>query len=151
MMDWHRCIGCRYCIAACPYGSRSFNWTDPRPYIERIDHRLPTRSKGVVEKCTFCEERLAVARAGLRGGVPEKALVFGDLEDPPRAGAPGGLTRRDLHRFGGIPGLGTRRRSTTSCEVAHVMEKALKGSRTYWTWVRCCSGSSASAFAYLRS
>ena len=32
MMDWHRCIGCRYCMVACPYGSRSFNWQDPRPY-----------------------------------------------------------------------------------------------------------------------
>jgi molybdopterin-containing oxidoreductase family iron-sulfur binding subunit len=83
MMDWHRCIGCRYCVAACPYGSRSFNWRDPRPFLEEITSEFPTRTRGVVEKCTFCEERLA------RGQLPacveackNNALVFGDLEDP---------------------------------------------------------------------
>jgi len=83
MMDWHRCIGCRYCIVACPYGSRSFNWRDPRPFIDKIDPDFPTRTRGVVEKCTFCEERLA------KGQMPacveaakNDALAFGDLEDP---------------------------------------------------------------------
>ena len=83
MMDWHRCIGCRYCMAACPYGSRSFNWRDPRPFIKDINAEFPTRTKGVVEKCQFCDERLAE-------GLPpacveacsEKALVFGNLNDP---------------------------------------------------------------------
>jgi len=83
MMDWHRCIGCRYCMAACPYGSRSFNWLDPRPHIPRIDPDYPTRTKGVVEKCTFCEERLARGQApACVEACEEKALVFGDLEDP---------------------------------------------------------------------
>jgi molybdopterin-containing oxidoreductase family iron-sulfur binding subunit len=83
MMDWHRCIGCRYCVAGCPYGSRSFNWRDPRPHIDEINPDFPTRNRGVVEKCNFCEERLA------RGEPPacvvackENALIFGDLEDP---------------------------------------------------------------------
>lgn len=83
MMDYHRCIGCRYCMAACPYGSRSFNWRDPRPFIDEINPDFPTRTRGVVEKCNFCEERLA------QGLLPacveacqEKALLFGDLEDP---------------------------------------------------------------------
>ena len=40
MMDWHRCIGCRYCIAGCPYGSRSFNWRDPRPFLDELSQRL---------------------------------------------------------------------------------------------------------------
>jgi molybdopterin-containing oxidoreductase family iron-sulfur binding subunit len=53
-MDWHRCIGCRYCIAACPYRSRSFNWLDPRPYIQNQNLEFPRRTKGVVEKCTMC-------------------------------------------------------------------------------------------------
>jgi len=49
MMDMHRCIGCRFCMAACPYGSRSFNWMDPRPFIKKENPEYPTREKGVVE------------------------------------------------------------------------------------------------------
>ena len=60
MMDFHRCIGCRFCMAACPYGARSFNCTDPRPFLQdRVNPQFPTRMKGVVEKCNFCDERLA--------------------------------------------------------------------------------------------
>jgi molybdopterin-containing oxidoreductase family iron-sulfur binding subunit len=58
MMDMHRCIGCRYCMAACPYGSRSFNFSDPVPMVKNRDPNFPTRTKGVVEKCNLCEERL---------------------------------------------------------------------------------------------
>ncbi|MBZ5497240.1 MAG: 4Fe-4S dicluster domain-containing protein [Acidobacteriia bacterium] len=86
MMDWHRCIGCRYCMAACPYGSRSFNWVDPRPYVKNLNVEFPTRTKGVVEKCTFCAERLALGKppACVEACEP-KALLFGDLEDPASA------------------------------------------------------------------
>jgi len=89
MMDMHRCIGCRYCMAACPYGARSFNWQDPRPYLERpIRPEFPTREKGVVEKCNFCAERLRDGREpacveatkNVPGG--EGALTFGDLSEP---------------------------------------------------------------------
>jgi molybdopterin-containing oxidoreductase family iron-sulfur binding subunit len=83
MMDWHRCIGCRYCIVACPYGSRSFNWTDPRPHIDNIDPEYPTRMRGVVEKCTFCEERIARGRQPACVEVcSNDEIVFGDLNDP---------------------------------------------------------------------
>lgn len=83
MMDWHRCIGCRYCVAACPYGSRSFNWSDPRPHIGTLNAGYPTRTKGVVEKCTFCDERLARGQMpACVEACPEKALLFGDLADP---------------------------------------------------------------------
>jgi len=82
MMDYHRCIGCRLCMAACPYGARSMNYRDPRPFIAKINPDFPTRTKGVVEKCNFCEERLA------KGMLPacveackQKALIFGDIED----------------------------------------------------------------------
>ncbi|MBZ5567725.1 MAG: 4Fe-4S dicluster domain-containing protein [Acidobacteriia bacterium] len=82
MMDWHRCIGCRYCMAACPYGSRSFNWSDPRPYIRNLTAEFPTRTKGVVEKCNFCEERLANGRApACVEACRQKAILFGDLND----------------------------------------------------------------------
>lgn len=80
-IDWHRCIGCRYCMAACPYGSRSFNWQDPRAAITTVNPDFPTRTKGVVEKCNFCEERLAKKLAPVCvEACEEKALVFGDLE-----------------------------------------------------------------------
>jgi molybdopterin-containing oxidoreductase family iron-sulfur binding subunit len=83
MMDWHRCIGCRYCVAACPYGSRSFNWRDPRPFIEETNEEYPTRTRGVVEKCTFCEELLAEGeQPACVKACSEKAMIFGDLEDP---------------------------------------------------------------------
>jgi Fe-S-cluster-containing dehydrogenase component len=83
MMDWHRCIGCRYCMAACPYGSRSFNWRDPRSHIDHINEDFPTRTRGVVEKCTFCEEQLAKGEQPLCvRACKEGALVFGDLDDP---------------------------------------------------------------------
>ena len=83
MMDYHRCIGCRLCMAACPYGARSMNYRDPRPFVAKINPDYPTRTKGVVEKCNFCEEKL------VRGLLPacvqackEKALVVGDVENP---------------------------------------------------------------------
>jgi molybdopterin-containing oxidoreductase family iron-sulfur binding subunit len=84
MMDFHRCIGCRYCMAACPYGARSFNFRDPRPYIKtELNNSFPTRERGVVEKCNFCEERLAVGKIPACVDVCKcKALTFGDLEDP---------------------------------------------------------------------
>ncbi len=93
-MDYHRCIGCRFCMAACPFGSRSFNWRDPRGkdpktgryFIDRqrMNKDFPTRMRGVVEKCNLCVERLA------KGKLPKcveetgntKAMIFGDLNDP---------------------------------------------------------------------
>jgi molybdopterin-containing oxidoreductase family iron-sulfur binding subunit len=85
LMDFHRCIGCRYCMAGCPFGARSFNFRDPAPYIaeSELNIAFPRRERGVVEKCNFCAERLAV------GQLPAcveackcGALVFGDLDDP---------------------------------------------------------------------
>jgi len=82
LMDFHRCIGCRFCMAACPYGSRSFNFRDPRPFIEKTNPDFPTRTKGVVEKCNFCSERLAVGKIPACVEVSNGALTFGDLDDP---------------------------------------------------------------------
>jgi molybdopterin-containing oxidoreductase family iron-sulfur binding subunit len=106
MMDQHRCIGCRYCIVACPYGSRSFNWSDPRRHLESDPNpNFPTRAKGVVEKCNFCAERLV---KGLKPACvevcPAGALLFGDLEDP---GSEVSLVLKEEHSIRRKPNLGT--------------------------------------------
>ncbi len=82
LMDFHRCIGCRFCMAACPYGSRSFNFRDPKPGIEKQNLDFPTRMKGVVEKCNFCAERLAVGKKPKCVEASNGAIAFGDLDDP---------------------------------------------------------------------
>jgi len=69
-------------MAACPYGSRSFNYRDPRPFIAETNKAFPTRMKGVVEKCNFCAERLAVGKIPACVEVSDGALAFGDLYDP---------------------------------------------------------------------
>ncbi len=85
-VDYNRCIGCRYCMVACPYNNRVFNWRapvqDPPPSVAAVGE-VPPRPKGVVEKCTFCTHRVA---KGLRPrcivACPAGARYFGDLDDP---------------------------------------------------------------------
>jgi Fe-S-cluster-containing dehydrogenase component len=88
VVDYNWCIGCRYCMAACPYGARHFNWGEPKIPVEEINpetHFLGNRPrmKGVVEKCTFCIQR---ARAGRYPACvevcPVGARKFGNLLDP---------------------------------------------------------------------
>lgn len=84
-MDYHRCIGCRFCMAACPFGARSFNWKDPRDFIAKEDLEFPTRTAGVVEKCNFCVERLAkdLIPACVEAQKENPgAMYFGDANDP---------------------------------------------------------------------
>jgi Fe-S-cluster-containing dehydrogenase component len=93
MMDYHRCIGCRFCLAGCPFGARSMNWSDPRQYFKDgkfPNPDYPTRTRGVVEKCNFCAERLAVGqipacveacRQAAKKTDTEPVLYFGDVED----------------------------------------------------------------------
>ena len=81
-MDYHRCIGCRSCMSGCPYGARSFNFTDPQPYVDAPNMEYPMRTRGVVEKCTFCPERLALGQEPYCVAASGGALVFGDLLDP---------------------------------------------------------------------
>jgi len=81
--DYHRCIGCRSCMASCPYGAVSFNWREPRPALKAISESYPTREMGVAEKCNFCSERLLKgALPACVEACPEKTLIFGDLNDP---------------------------------------------------------------------
>ncbi len=104
VQDFRRCIGCRYCIVACPYGVRSFNFKDQvaeeyhRPEVapDRATMGMwpfPQRVRGVVEKCIFCFHRIDRAlKEGKTVGVdvvpacveecPTRARTFGDLADP---------------------------------------------------------------------
>lgn len=96
-----RCLGCRYCMTACPYHARYFNWWDPK-WPEGMENTLnpdvSVRMRGVVEKCNFCHGRLheakqkaaAEGRKNLLPGeyvpacvetCPTQAILFGDLAD----------------------------------------------------------------------
>ncbi len=98
---YSRCIGCRYCMAACPYNAKVFNWYEPQwpgELRSKANPDVSPRPKGVVEKCTFCHQRITRAReeAAVAGreprdgdvttacqdSCPAKAIVFGDLDDP---------------------------------------------------------------------
>ncbi len=81
-MDMHRCIGCRFCMAACPYGARSFNFKDPRGHLEHENPDYPTRMRGVVEKCHFCVDRLEKGLMPLCVEASDGKIIFGDLDDP---------------------------------------------------------------------
>jgi Fe-S-cluster-containing dehydrogenase component len=82
MQDMHRCIGCKFCMVACPYGARSYNWLPSREFLEKINPDFPLRATGVVEKCTLCYERLVQGQPPLCVEASKGALVFGDLNDP---------------------------------------------------------------------
>ena len=81
LVDKHRCIGCRYCMMACPYKARSF----VHEVVEDHDAYMP-RGKGTVESCTLCVHRIdrgeqpACVESCAKAG--HQALLFGDLNDP---------------------------------------------------------------------
>jgi len=83
IVDHHRCIGCRYCMVACPYNARFFNFRE-NPEWPNTDH--PRRSHGVTESCTFCSHRLdegrspACVEACQQAG--PAAIKLGNLKDP---------------------------------------------------------------------
>lgn len=88
VIDYDWCIGCRCCMAACPYGARHFNWKTPT--IASTDLNASThylgnrpRPKGVVEKCTFCIQRVRAGRyPACVEACPVGARKFGNLLDP---------------------------------------------------------------------
>jgi len=88
VIDYDWCIGCRYCMAACPYWARRFNWSEPEVPAAEMNpnqHYLGNRArkKGVVEKCTFCIHRSRQGRLpACVEACPTGARVFGNLLDP---------------------------------------------------------------------
>lgn len=88
VIDYDWCIGCRYCMAACPYWARRFNWSAPDvpvPEVNTNQHYLGNRARktGVVEKCTFCIHRTRQGRLpACAEACPTGARVFGNLLDP---------------------------------------------------------------------
>lgn len=96
-----RCIGCRYCVNGCPYNAKYFNWFSPEYSEEEKKHLNPDvslRTRGVVEKCSFCAHRLIRVReqadadnreiqegdftTACQDNCPSGAIAFGDLDNP---------------------------------------------------------------------
>ena len=96
-MTYNRCVGTRFCSNNCPYKVRRFNWFDyqaheaPTLALTRND-QVTVRARGVMEKCTFCVQRIRVAghrkqppssvKTACQEACPTQAIVFGDISDP---------------------------------------------------------------------
>jgi Fe-S-cluster-containing dehydrogenase component len=139
-----RCLGCRYCMTACPYHARYFNWWDPAwpPGMENtLNPGVAPRMRGVVEKCNFCHARLQTAQdkaaaAGKQGidpadyvpacveACPTGAITFGDLADPGSAVA---RESRDGQSFRLLHKLGTEPKVYYKSELGWVRELAGRG------------------------
>ena len=123
-MVYNRCVGTRFCANNCPYTVRHFNWLAqewPEPLPSQHNPDVSVRPAGVMEKCTFCVQRLLDAKKTakredrpVRDGeattacaqsCPTRAITFGDLDDPESAAARKAESARAYHL---LEDLGTR-------------------------------------------
>ncbi|MBZ5551589.1 MAG: 4Fe-4S dicluster domain-containing protein [Acidobacteriia bacterium] len=136
-----RCLGCRYCMTACPYHARYFNWWDPvwpAGMEKTLNPDVSPRMRGVVEKCNFCHERLQAARAKAAASgrdeiesadyqpacveaCPAGAITFGDLADPESEVA---RLAQSGHAFRMLESLGTEPKVYYRSEQAWVRQVA---------------------------
>jgi MoCo/4Fe-4S cofactor protein with predicted Tat translocation signal len=126
-MVYNRCVGTRYCSNNCPYKVRRFNFLNWRPEVSDVETLLfnpdvTVRSRGVMEKCTYCVQRIEGARIDARAGgkkigfvqtacqqaCPAEAIVFGNLNDPKSRVK---QLHEDARRYDLLHELGTRPRT----------------------------------------
>lgn len=120
---YNRCIGTRFCGSACPYKVRVYNWFTPdfpEPLTEQLNPDVSVRTRGIMEKCTFCIQRIrrteieaqAQGRSPNDGEIqpacvqtcPTTTLIFGDLNDPTSQASRLVSSRRSFRL---LPELGT--------------------------------------------
>ena len=125
MQVYNRCVGTRYCANNCPYKVRRFNWFDyaHQDLVQNLvlNPDVTVRTRGVMEKCSFCVQRIAEARTVAKGegrsiedgevkpacaqSCPAKAIVFGNMKDPSSKVS---RMRKDPRAYAALPEIGTR-------------------------------------------
>lgn len=131
---YNRCVGTRYCANNCPPKVRRFNWFDyPTDPLERmvLNPDVVVRSRGVMEKCSFCVQRISDARGNggevktaCQEACPTRAIHFGDVKDPDSDA--GGLVY-DERRYGALEDLGIGPNVTYLTKIRNRKEGAHHG------------------------
>lgn len=143
---YNRCIGTRTCQSYCPYKVRRFNYLDYTGGMAPVEQQqrnpdVTVRARGVMEKCTYCLQRIAGARidsakdahapipdgaveTACQGACPTRAIVFGDLSD---AGSGVAAARRDPRNYALLGELNTRPRTTYLASLAPGAEPGREG------------------------